>query len=390
MGVSNIKNKQTELGLIPEDWEVEAVGIVNNFIVPGRNKPKIFDGEIPWITTPDIEGNKISSSKLNLNISREEANNVGSKIVPKNSVVMTCVGDLGIVAYNKNEVVLNQQLHAFIPKGNMDFKFVMYALILQKKYMEKIATKTAVPYMNKDNCNSIPIPIPPKAEQQAIATTLSDVDALIETLDKLIEKKQQLKQGALQKLLKPKEGWVKKKLGDVAEINMGQSPNSTSYNTNGNGLPLIQGNADIKKRKQIVRNWAMDYTRTCEKGDIIMTVRAPVGLIGKAIQKSCIGRGVCSFNKLKISKNYFYHLMIQNELLWSALEQGSTFTAANANQIEKLELNFPSSIDEQEEISDILTDMDNELENLQTKLAKYKAMKLGMMQNLLTGKIRLV
>jgi len=151
-------DRQTEIGLIPEDWEVKAVGAVCDFIVPGRNKPRTFKGDIPWITTPDLEdGRGVSKSKLGLFVSRDEAKSVGSRIVPTGSILMSCVGELGIVALVEREIVINQQLHAFIPSEAVDSTFLLNALQAQKAYMLSIATITAVPYLNKDNCNSIPI-----------------------------------------------------------------------------------------------------------------------------------------------------------------------------------------------------------------------------------------
>jgi type I restriction enzyme, S subunit len=99
--------KQTELGVIPEDWEVKKVGEICDFVVPGRNKPKNFDGDIPWITTPDIKGNVVTVSKRELYVSKEEAKKAGSKIVTKNSVVMSCVGDLGLVAMMPSPMLCN-------------------------------------------------------------------------------------------------------------------------------------------------------------------------------------------------------------------------------------------------------------------------------------------
>ena len=194
--------KESSIGIIPEDWEVKAVGEVCDFIVPGRNKPRTFKGDIPWITTPDLEdGRSISKSKIGLFVSRDEAKNVGSRIVPPGSVLMSCVGELGIVALVEREIVINQQLHAFIPSKSIDSIFLLNALQAQKEYMLSIATITAVPYLNKDNCNSIPIPLPKFLEQRAIATVLSDMDTEIAALETRIAKTQALKQGMMQALL---------------------------------------------------------------------------------------------------------------------------------------------------------------------------------------------
>jgi len=108
---------------------------------------------------------------------------------------------LGIVAFVGREIVINQQLHAFIPSPIIDSIFLLNALQAQKDFMLSIATQTAVPYLNKDNCNSIPIPLPSCLEQRAIATVLSDMDAEIAALESRLAKTQTIKQGMMQELL---------------------------------------------------------------------------------------------------------------------------------------------------------------------------------------------
>ena len=209
-------------------WEKKKVGELCDFIVPGRNKPTEFNGQIPWITTPDIEHNEIIYfSKKELAITKEEAKKVGSKIVPKNSIIISCVGELGVVAIAGVEMVLNQQLHAFLPQ-KIEYRFLLYSLGNQKKYMEMVATKTAVPYMNKDNCNSIPIHFPSLAEQTKIAQFLTAVDEKIQALKKTKQLLQEYKKGVMQQIFsqelrfKDENGqyfpdWTKKKLGDCLD-----------------------------------------------------------------------------------------------------------------------------------------------------------------------------
>ena len=195
--------KQTEVGVIPNDWLACRIGDVCDFIVPGRNKPRHFDGEIPWITTPDLEdGRGVTMSRIGLCVSRAEARAIGSKVVPQGSVLMSCAGELGITAITRAEVVINQQLHAFIPSLQVHSVFLLNAIGRQKNQIDGLATKTAVPYLNKGNCNSIRIPLPPtKAEQEAIAEALSDADGLIDSLEQLIAKKRRIKQCATEELL---------------------------------------------------------------------------------------------------------------------------------------------------------------------------------------------
>jgi type I restriction enzyme S subunit len=139
-------------------WKMKSIGQLCECIVPGRNKPKSFTGDIPWITTPDITKSHVAESLSGLAITAAEARSTGNRIVPRNSVIMSCVGDLGLVAINDVDLVINQQLHAFIPNSSIDADFLRYALLYQKPYMEKMATKTSIPYLNKTNCNSTPIP----------------------------------------------------------------------------------------------------------------------------------------------------------------------------------------------------------------------------------------
>ncbi|ENN8376183.1 restriction endonuclease subunit S [Providencia rettgeri] len=209
------------------DWAENSVGQLCNFIVPGRTKPQIFDGTIPWVTTPDITSNCISKSKIGLAISKDEANRIGAKVVPKNSIVISCIGDFGLVAKTDNELIINQQLHAFIPKENINKWFLLYELLTRKKYMENVATKTSVPYMNKDNCNSIPIVFPCFEEQTVIGNFFKKLDSLIHQHQQKHEKLTTLKKAMLEKMF-PKQGETMPEIrfkgfsGEWDEIELGE------------------------------------------------------------------------------------------------------------------------------------------------------------------------
>ncbi|WP_050935430.1 restriction endonuclease subunit S, partial [Vibrio harveyi] len=138
----------------PKGWEVKPVGELVKCIVPGRDKPKSFTGEMPWITTNDLQhlGTTTNSDK-GLGLSDEEISSVKARIIPKGSVLMTCVGDLGIISMAGKNLVMNQQLHAFLNSKYFEQEFLMFALSFQKQYMLKMASSTTVPYMNKTICN---------------------------------------------------------------------------------------------------------------------------------------------------------------------------------------------------------------------------------------------
>lgn len=145
----------------PKGWEIVPVGNVTNCIVPGRDKPKSFTGETPWITTEDlVQLGYTEKSTKDLCLSSKEINDVRAKLIPENSVVMSCVGKLGICSIAKNEFVMNQQLHSFQCMDQIIPEFLLFCLPYQKAYMESMASSTTLPYMNKSVCNSIPIILP--------------------------------------------------------------------------------------------------------------------------------------------------------------------------------------------------------------------------------------
>ena len=176
--------------------------------------------------------------------------------------------------------------------------------------------------------------------------------------------------------------WEKKKLGEVAEVIMGQSPDSNSYNTEGIGRPLIQGNADIKNRMSNPRNWTAITTKECYVGDLLMTVRAPVGAIAKSMHNACIGRGVCAIrNKSQCNIEFLYQFFLGYELRWANIEQGSTFTAVSGADIKKLKISVPNLI-EQTKIANFLSAIDDKINRTQKQIEKAEVWKKGLMQQM--------
>ncbi|MDR2970990.1 MAG: restriction endonuclease subunit S [Bacteroidales bacterium] len=181
------------------------------------------------------------------------------------------------------------------------------------------------------------------------------------------------------------EDWEVKRLGEIGIITMGQSPNSDGYNNERRGLPLIQGNADIENRETIIRFYTKQITKRANEGDIILTVRAPVGNVAKAKFNCCLGRGVCAIK----GNDFLFHLLVFIELNWSNLSTGSTFDSINSTELSNVKLFLPSDFLEQSAIASVLSDMDEYILSLERLIAKKKAIKQGTMQNLLTGKVRL-
>lgn len=176
--------------------------------------------------------------------------------------------------------------------------------------------------------------------------------------------------------------WKISPLEDIALVIMGNSPSSDAYNDENIGMPLIQGNADIKNRVVKPRTYTKEITKQCKFGDIIMTVRAPVGAIAKSLLNACIGRGVCAIRPISVNGEYLYQYLIFKESGWSALEQGSTFTAINTKDVKHLKIVYPESKREQSKISSILATIDRKISLIELKLVETKKIKIALTQKL--------
>jgi type I restriction enzyme, S subunit len=175
-------------GLLP-GWRWTTTGELCDCIVPNRDKPKSFSGDTPWVTLPDFDdGIEIRRSKSGLGLSEEEIGKYRARVIPEGSVVMSCIGRFGITAVAARDIVVNQQLHAFlVPDDVLDAHYLAYAIRTQISYMEKIATATTIAYLNKNNCNSVPIPLPPLGEQRQIVAEIERRFSVVQEVEQAVD-----------------------------------------------------------------------------------------------------------------------------------------------------------------------------------------------------------
>lgn len=281
-------------------------------------------------------------------------------------------------------------------KGNLDFFETFFSTTFWYEYLESIANYGArFDRMNITiaDFNKLPIPFPSLPEQTKIASFFTAIDQKLTLLKKKKSLLEQYKKGVMQRIFsqelrfKDENGnefpeWEKKKLEDVAMIIMGQSPDSIKYNSDKIGKPLIQGNADIYNRKTKPRNWTTQYTKECNEGDLILTVRAPVGAVAKTTINAIIGRGVCAIrNKANTNIEFLFQFFLNFENKWQSVEQGSTFTAVSGLDIKKTKIHLPS-IPEQTKIANFLTAIDEKINSVNKQIKGMEEWKKGLMQKM--------
>jgi type I restriction enzyme S subunit len=394
--------KQTEVGVIPEDWEIKKLGELARFRTgpfgSTLHKEDYTNNGIPIVNPMHIvDGNIVATQEMT--ITAQRASELAEFRLWEGDIVIGRRGEMGRCAVVK--AVQNgwlcgtgSMIIRTNPLASADFLQLVLSSPPIVAAIENASVGSTMINLNQSVLAGLKVALPgSKEEQETISSSINAAGAQVEVLQALITKKQQIKQATMQELLTGKrrlpgfEGeWVVKRLGDIAEITMGQSPSSTNYNTHGRGMPLIQGNADIKNRETVERVFTTQITKRGFKGDILMSVRAPVGEVSRATIDVCLGRGVCA---IRFPNNFLYHYLIFLEPTWVKHSKGSTFDSINTADLKAIDIHLPYESLEQIAIAECLAQMDAELATLEMRLTKAHALKQGMMQQLLTGKIRL-
>jgi type I restriction enzyme S subunit len=398
--------KQTEVGVIPEDWNVIPIGKIFEF-KNGLNKAKGYFGKgTPIVNYMDVFNNpglfkQDVDGKVTLTVDEIRNYQVkkGDVFFTRTSETVDEIGMSSVLLENITDAVFSGFVLRGRPKNDiLDLLYKQYCFGSKevRKQICSTSSYTTRALTNGKLLSNVYIAVPPtKAEQTAITAALSDGDALIQSLEKLIAKKRLIKQGAMQELLKPKEGWVVKKLGEVGEIVTGATPPTLVKEYWTGDIPWItptdiSAKKDISKSEREITKLGLTVIRKLPANTLLVTCIASIG-------KNSILRkeGACNqqINALIPNDNNdveFFYYLIENNKQYLLSKAGITATNIISKKgFAEITFSIPS-LPEQTRIATILSDMDAEISALETKLAKYKQIKQGMMQNLLTGKIRLV
>ena len=200
--------------------------------------------------------------------------------------------------------------------------------------MKKLVGASGQPKFNKTDLKKVRLFMPSLKEQKKISHFLGLLEERIATQNKIIEDLKKLKSAISHILFSDK---CTKHLSDIANVIMGQSPSSNVYNDQGIGIPLVQGNLDISNGKTTPRLYTAEFNQTAEEGNIILTVRAPVGEVARATKKVCLGRGVCAIIPLEENMaDFIYQYLTFYKFMWRRYEQGSTFTSINGSDVRNI------------------------------------------------------
>jgi len=396
--------KLTEVGVIPEDWDVDRVTAIALIATGAKNtQDRVDDGKYPFfVRSQTVE--RINSYSFD------------------GEAVLTAgdgVGTGKIFHYINGKFDLHQRVYKishFKPEMNGFFFYLYFSNYFYDRIMAMTA-KSSVDSARREMIANMLLPIPPLPEQEAIALVLSNTDALITSLDKLIAKKRDLKQAAMQQLLTGKqrlegfgdssskfkqteiglipEDWEVKKLADIGYFFSGGTPNTSNPEFYGGDIPWItsgdlnQGLILNVEGRITQKGLDNSSAKLIKQGTLLIAMYgATAGVIGISLIGGAINQAILAIAPKSESIQFLYQkFLISKDWIIKTYTQGGQ-PNLSGKIIKSIEFPFPL-LPEQEAIANVLSDMDSEISALEQRRDKTKALKQGMMQELLTGRIRL-
>jgi len=341
----------------------------------GKTPPLDECGSHPLIEVAALGGVHPNYSKIEKYLSDDSFENSLRAYIKKGDILFATVGSIGLVSLmdSRDEAAIAQNIVAFRAKENFVPEY-LYALFTNEgnQYKAKRIVMGAVqPSIKVSQLVNVEYKLTTNnKEQKKIGMYFSCMDTLITLHQRKLEKLKTFKKAMLDKMF-PKNGklvpeirfsgftdpWEQRKLGETCQVTMGQSPNGSTYSEIPSKYILVQGNADLKDGWVFPRIWTTQKTRVANVGDIIMTVRAPAGAVGKTSYNVVLGRGVSGVK----GNEFIYQSLVKMDIdgYWKKLAAGSTFESINCDDVNEANLMVPKDIDEQDRIGELLSILDN-------------------------------
>ena len=405
----NIEEKQgykftEEFDYIPEDWDIAKIkdkSEVKTGGTPSTSISEYWNGNIKWMSSGELNNKRIYD--VVGRITEIGLNNSSANMIPKNSILIGLAGQgktRGTAAINYVDLSTNQSIAAILPSKYFNSEFLYQCIDKRYEELRELSSGGGGRGgLNKTLIMNLPILLPPLPEQEKIAEVLSDIDELIESTQKLIDKKKDLKTATMQKLLTPKPHWLKKTLGELnIKMLKGSGLSKEDLKDNGRYSCIHYGELFTYYKEHInkILHFTDEMTVPSKENDVLMPSSdvTPTGLA----KASCINfKDVALGGDILIIRceniidgTFLSYIIRKDKKQILQLVSGTTVYHIYPNDMKRFEIFYPNSISEQKNIVSILQDMDAEIEALEKELNKYKDLKTGMMQELLTGKKRLL
>lgn len=401
-----------EIKLLPElrfsefakdgEWEMKSLDkIVDDFIVPMRDKPKQLDGEIPWCRIEDFNGMYLSSSKSNQGVSWKTIKEMNLKVYPINTLLVSCSADLGRCAITQKELVTNQTFIGLVPNTRkIDTVYLYYMMINSRNELNARSSGTTISYLSRQEFEKFKIALPRLTEQQRIASCLSSLDELITVHNNKLETLKDHKKGLMQNLF-PQEGqkipnyrfkefekdgeWMKKKLGDegvsyfVNEKINSKSLTLDSYISTSNMLPDYSGIETATKLPTTIR-----VTEFIEGDILVSNIRPYLKKVWKSDRRGGASNDVLVFRTgSKVISEFLEFILKNDDFINYVMKsvKGVKMPRGDKKSMLKYPVKIPSE-SEQQKIASCLSALDELITAETERIEQLLEHKKGLMQGL--------
>lgn len=320
--------------------KLEELGEIVGGATPSTKNSEYWDGDIPWISPKDLTGYRYRYIKKGQKcITQDGFDSCSTRMLPEGTILFSSRAPIGYCAIAKNPVCTNQGFKSIIPKEGIDSEFLYYLVLANKEKIAGVAFGTTFPEVSGKVMRQFEVEIPEDPSiQKAIANIIGSIDSKIENNLRLNDYLAELGDA----LFREEFGDLEENavLSDITNITMGQSPAGTSYNEDGNGTVFYQGRGEFGWRYPKQRLFTTEPKRMAKAGDVLMSVRAPVGDLNLAYEDCCIGRGLAA-----ISCDYpsycFYLMRSLRKKLDAYNGEGTVFGSISGKALKNLAIALP-------------------------------------------------
>ena len=338
--------------------------VCSDVIVPMRDRPKVFDGTIPWCRIEDIEGMYFNRSLSNLMVSESVIKTMNLKVYPVGTVICSCSATLGVCAINTQPLITNQTFIGLVCSEQINNRFLYYYMTTRKKELHSLSTTGTIPYVSREKFEKMTIPIPSLSEQQRIVEQLDTFTSSIENLKQQIAQRRKQYEYYRDQLLdlEGKEGVEMKTLGESCLIRTGSKP--AEILDKGRYCYINAGTTESGYVNE--SNCDCDVVTTPSRG------QGGIGFVG--YQRNDFWLGPLCYqirpNKKENfkSKYLFYYLSSHSEEILKYKSEGGT-PAVNAVDLKKIQIHLPP-LQEQQRIVSILDTLEASIQNLEAQLSQ--------------------
>lgn len=383
-----------------EEWKECKLTEIMDLIgggTPKTSNPDYWDGDIPWISVKDFNGERRYVGDTEKKITKLGLENSSTKILSKGDIIISARGTVGELAIIPSDMAFNQSCYGLRAKDFVDSCFLYYLLKQSVNILKHNTHGSVFDTITRETFENISVKLPPlpTPTQQKIAAILSSLDDKIELNNKINTNLEQQARTLFKNWFvdfepfggKMPEEWKVGKLSDIAEITMGQSPDGKSYNEDGIGTVFYQGRAEFGTRFPTRRLFTTEPKRIAKKFDTLMSVRAPVGDTNIANEDCCIGRGLAAIHSKDNHQSFVHYTVLS---LRSQLDvfngEGTVFGCINRDALNNMEVVIPAK-DDLDKFEKIVASLDADIFNRSEENDRLKIIRDTLLPKLMNGEI---